>query len=389
MYDARVKIFEDILLNSPIDIKKLRKECQLGCPDSNGLRSKIWKVLLNYLPLDHSQWNKFLTRSRREYSNLATEFVVSSTNNESNCDDPLSCNPDSDWRKYFDDNEVLLQINKDCRRLYPEFDFFRRSTSYPFHKVYSPSLTITALRNRLDMDVFHSRTMATDITGAKKLLCEKQKHPLCSSYEESDSEFHSQEAHWEVAQRIIFIYCKVNQRSSYVQGMNEVLGPIYYLFANDPDPEWQMYAEADAFYCFNNLMAEIQSNFIRSFDEDIGIGSKMEQMFSLLAEFDPKLAQHLTYLHLEPTHFAFRWITVLLAREFLLPDVLRLWDSILSDEQRFDLVLYICCAMLILLRNDLIRCDFPRAVHLVQNYPNSDVASILTCAADLYARHHP
>uniref|UniRef100_A0A0V0JAV9 TBC1 domain family member 13 n=1 Tax=Schistocephalus solidus TaxID=70667 RepID=A0A0V0JAV9_SCHSO len=87
MYDARVKIFEDILLNSPIDIKKLRKECQLGCPDSNGLRSKIWKVLLNYLPLDHSQWNKFLTRSRREYSNLATEFVVSSTNNESNCDD--------------------------------------------------------------------------------------------------------------------------------------------------------------------------------------------------------------------------------------------------------------------------------------------------------------
>ncbi|VDN39280.1 unnamed protein product [Dibothriocephalus latus] len=112
-------------------------------------------MLLNYLPLDHSQWHKFLTRSRQEYSNLATEFVISSTNNESNCDDPLSCHPDSDWRKYFDDNEVLLQINKDCRRLYPEFDFFRRPTSHPFYKVYSPSVAVSALRNRLHTDVFH------------------------------------------------------------------------------------------------------------------------------------------------------------------------------------------------------------------------------------------
>lgn len=43
--------------------------------------------------------------------------------------------------------------------------------------------------------------------------------------------------HWEVVQRIIFIFYKTNKGSSYVQGMNEVAGPIYHVFANHPDPE--------------------------------------------------------------------------------------------------------------------------------------------------------
>ena len=43
-----------------------------------------------------------------------------------------------------------------------------------------------------------------------------------------------QEAHWEVVQRILFVYAKLNPGQSYVQGMNEIIGPIYYVFANDP-----------------------------------------------------------------------------------------------------------------------------------------------------------
>ena len=48
-----------------------------------------------------------------------------------------------------------------------------------------------------------------------------------------------QEAHWEVVERILFIYAKLNPGQSYVQGMNEIIGPIYYLFATDPDGEWR------------------------------------------------------------------------------------------------------------------------------------------------------
>ena len=44
---------------------------------------------------------------------------------------PLNTNPDSQWHKYFEDNDVLLQIDHDTRRLYPDMSFFQLPTSYP------------------------------------------------------------------------------------------------------------------------------------------------------------------------------------------------------------------------------------------------------------------
>lgn len=43
------------------------------------------------------------------------------------------------------------------------------------------------------------------------------------------------EAHWEVVQRIVFLYAKLNPGQGYVQGMNEIIGPIYYVLGSDPD----------------------------------------------------------------------------------------------------------------------------------------------------------
>jgi hypothetical protein len=47
------------------------------------------------------------------------------------------------------------------------------------------------------------------------------------------------EAHWEVVKRILFVFSKLNSGQSYVQGMNEIIGPIYYTFATDPNVEWK------------------------------------------------------------------------------------------------------------------------------------------------------
>jgi len=43
---------------------------------------------------------------------------------------------------------------------------------------------------------------------------------------------------------------------------------------------------------------------------------------------------------------ATRWLTLLLSQEFPLPDVLRIWDSLFADENRFDFLIYICCSMI-------------------------------------------
>lgn len=46
-----------------------------------------------------------------------------------------------------------------------------------------------------------------------------------------------QEAHWEVVQRILFIYAKLNPGQGYVQGMNEIIGPIYHVLASASDSD--------------------------------------------------------------------------------------------------------------------------------------------------------
>lgn len=50
--------------------------------------------------------------------------------------------------------------------------------------------------------------------------------------------------------------------------------------------------------------------------------------------------------NIKPQYFTFRWLTLLLSQEFLLPDVIRIWDSLFSDRDRFHFLLLVCCAML-------------------------------------------
>lgn len=48
-------------------------------------------------------------------------------NNDSKCvDHPLSDGPESAWSTFFKDNEFLLQIDKDVRRLCPDISFFQQ-----------------------------------------------------------------------------------------------------------------------------------------------------------------------------------------------------------------------------------------------------------------------
>lgn len=47
-------------------------------------------------------------------------------NDEKVHDHPLSDGPESAWSTFFKDNEFLLQIDKDVRRLCPDISFFQQ-----------------------------------------------------------------------------------------------------------------------------------------------------------------------------------------------------------------------------------------------------------------------
>nr|XP_060483347.1 TBC1 domain family member 13-like [Panthera onca] len=121
-------------------------------------------------------------------------------------------------------------------------------------------------------------------------MCSPHKNSTPSSLNEYEVLPNGCEAHWEVVERILFIYAKLNPGIAYVQGMNEIVGPLYYTFATDPNSEWKEHAEADTFFCFTNLMAEIRDNFIKSLDDSqCGITYKMEKVYSTLKDKDMEL----------------------------------------------------------------------------------------------------
>lgn len=94
-------------------------------------------------------------------------------------------------------------------------------------------------------------------------------------------------------------------------------------------------------------MSEIRDFFIKTLDEaDYGINTMMTRMLTQLKNHDLDVWLRFQQLDLKPQYYSFRWITLLLSQEFPLPDVLRIWDSLFSDERRFDFLIYICCAMI-------------------------------------------
>ncbi|ORX53989.1 RabGAP/TBC [Hesseltinella vesiculosa] len=218
---------------------------------------------------------------------------------------------------------------------------------------------------------------------------------------------HVQDYHWEVIERLLFMYAKLNPGVGYVQGMNELLAPIYYLFANDHQmakqqpshlhhPQFhhqsafvlasQAHAEADTFFVFSALMADVRDHFVRSLDQDgLGIHATMLRLQQRLAWYDRPLWHDLQRKQVKEPYYAFRWITVLFTQEWDLPDVIRLWDALLAErspeqDTPFEFMLDFAVAMLVCVRQPLLEGDFATNVKLLQNYPTNDIQLVLQMA---------
>ncbi|KAK2150904.1 hypothetical protein LSH36_383g01005 [Paralvinella palmiformis] len=276
-YRTRLYQFENELSRDIIDNKRLRKLVFSGCPSEKSVRSNCWKVLLNYLPLETKEWEESLDRQRKAYHQFVEEMILKPgtkkyDNNRTDVtleDHPLNPNPDSQWSQFFRDNEMLLQIDKDCRRLCPDLSFFQSATPYPCKELVNSDLMIETLRRRVEQTVLKSQNVCKNRSGITITDFKKNKKTIDDYVVLAEGE----EAHWEVVERILFIYVKLNPGQGYVQGMNEIIGPIYYTFASDSNPDCQAHAEADSFWCFTNLMSEIRDNFIKHLDDTVcGIG---------------------------------------------------------------------------------------------------------------------
>eukprot|EP01127_Copromyxa_protea_P008913 TRINITY_DN2058_c0_g1_i1.p1 TRINITY_DN2058_c0_g1~~TRINITY_DN2058_c0_g1_i1.p1 ORF type:complete len:439 (+),score=94.77 TRINITY_DN2058_c0_g1_i1:122-1318(+) len=354
-----------------IDLDEVRKLAHQGVPDE--LRAVYWKLLLGYLPADKSSWEDSLQKSRQLYNQWHLDLLVNprkeleereaeaqrKREEDGNLeetllvDHPLSQNKGSEWNEYFKDSDMIYEIEKDVSRTFPHLHFFQQQSS-----VVSPS--------NLKLNKLHGKTRLTTA-----------EMPLTTNI------------HYQALRSILFMWAKLNPGIAYVQGMNEIIAPIYYNFATDNDLKWQEHAEADAFFCFTNLMSEIMNNFCKTLDSSqVGIKGKIEELNFLLKKKDPQLWLHFENLQLNPQFYSFRWLTLLLSQEFELPDTMRLWDCLFSDKNRFDHLLNVCVAMIVTKRTELLSYDFAFSLKLLQKYPPIDINTLLALADDIADKNY-
>ena len=385
-----------------------------GTPDSVGLRSLLWKLVLNYLPPVHSEWEHTLKTQRSVYEQFVQELTVNpyaklygsdkkmndndtnttsptnSNNNKLNTnkvtmkkissfEDPLS-SQSTEWSQFYKDEDIRREIQKDVARTYSSFHFFNERVR--------PIETTPDEVKKLDKEIKkkqeeqeQKRKKANLFDNITNKYLEVR--PLYISPQPKRSE---DETHHDVIKRILFIYAKLNPGIKYVQGMNEILAPLYYVFAHDSSSLFQHFAEADAFFCFTQIMSEIRDRFIKSLDSaPTGILAVVASLNDLLKDCDYDLWKHLEEIGVDPRFYSFRWLTLLLSQEFELPEVLRLWDSFFADDNRFEFLLYFCCAMIVCVKDQLIVGDFAEVLRILQHYGENGLnfQQVLTKASEL------
>mmetsp|Transcript_12623 Transcript_12623/g.23664 ORF Transcript_12623/g.23664 Transcript_12623/m.23664 type:complete len:657 (-) Transcript_12623:208-2178(-) len=186
-------------------------------------------------------------------------------------------------------------------------------------------------------------------------------------------------------ERILFVWAKLNKGVRYVQGMNEIVGTLYFVLANDDNEEWACEAEADTYFLFNTLMVEMRDIFVPDLDEaDTGIQGRMTNMLSLLSLHDPQVRSHLDDCGIDPGFYSIRWLTTLLSREFLLSDTIRLWDSMFASTHKDNFMRYVCVCMVMIIREELLEGDFGTCLKLLQSYPPTDVEKLLESSRALW-----
>lgn len=312
------EVFRDLLDAPDIDVDELRRVVWAhGVPDRPWARPVTWKLLAGYLPSAQAEWEGVLAERRSVYWGLVAALTVDPSTASEVGDHPLCVDDGSRWAEHFRDR---------------------------------------ALREVIDKDVVRTLADLHRFSGGLR----------------------------DALRRILFVYSKSasgtgSVTGGYRQGMNELAAVLVLCFAEAPfaDPGD---AEADAYFCLCSVMEDMATVYAVKETEKAGIGLQLRQMQALLRIKDPRLDEHLSQLGIDPRFYALRWIRLWLAREFLVPDVLRFWDSFLAAEVRLPWIRYVCVAMLIRIREDLLACDFTGCMKLLLHYPAIDVPELLSIA---------
>ena len=204
-----------------------------GLPDDlPELRSLVWKINLGYLSYNTLEWDKFLVSKRLAYQNYRT-FV-------------------------FNNLEKELELFKDYDKMTPEQ---KKDLDKKTHKLILEEICKDTNRTHTEMNFFVKPIDNTNSFSEKQVMELFENKRNCTLKNLNYTyKINIVLTHADVISRILFIYSKFEPEVSYVQGMNEILAPIYYCFSFDRNSDSEPFddVEADVFWCFYNLMSVLR-----------------------------------------------------------------------------------------------------------------------------------
>ncbi|KAF9559134.1 RabGAP/TBC [Agrocybe pediades] len=342
-------------------------------------RSLAWKLFLTKeeplqspLELRPSALLESVRESRRSYSSLLEEksrapdakphtkggtpqpSKPNRTEKPGNLDliNPLSLHDENPWNEWFAGVELRKVIYQDVERTFPDIAFFRENE------------------------------VQTELTN------------------------------------ILFLYSVSNPAIGYRQGMHELLAPLYYAVHFDSIAEGEIedtryvdllelcsadHIAADAWALFLSVMEGV-SQWYEWREPSEGAGKSPNTPFpnhvvipngqngfrpyvapivqacnhiqsNLLQTCDPILWQHMQKAGIEPQIYGIRWLRLLFTREFSMADALKLWDGLFACDSTLALAQWVCVAMLIRIRNELIPADYSGQLTTLLRYPSPGSSS--------------
>ncbi|CAM9298828.1 unnamed protein product [Ectocarpus fasciculatus] len=198
-----------------------------------------------------------------------------------------------------------------------------------------------------------------------------------------DVPFFHQEKVQRAMERILYIWAIRHPASGYVQGINDLLTPLYIVFLSahvGPSVESKDVSkvdealldevEADVYWCLTKLLDNIQDHYTAM---QPGLQRMVLRLEELVQRIDADLHRHITDEGLMYIQFAFRWMNCLLMRELPQRAVVRAWDTYLSEENGFESFhVYVSAALLCHFSGTLREMDFQTMVMFLQDMPTKE-----------------
>ncbi|KAI3977887.1 hypothetical protein MKX01_036727 [Papaver californicum] len=340
---------------------------QQGRGDSRffDLRGVQWRVNLGILPSSTSidVLRRVTADCRRRYAGLRRRLLVDPLPKDASSspnlvmDNPLSQNPDSMWGRFFRNAELEKIVDQDLSRLYPEDGSYFQTPScqgmlrrilllwcirHPeygygqgMHELLAPLLyvlhidverlySIRKIHEDHFTDKFDDLSFpASDLVGNYKSLNWSTGFDDESSLQGSEAKVCSLDELDPELQTIVLL--------SDAYGAEGELGILLS----------ERFMEHDAYCMFEALMGRTHGAVAMTdyFSPTPAVGSHTglppvieasSALYHLLSLVDSSLHSHLVELGVEPQYFALRWLRVLFGREFMLEDLLVVWDEIFA-----------------------------------------------------------